>query len=110
MAQGAGGSPDELLRRTFDLATQPELRAWLERNADRARALDQSEFDELLAAQGDDGPLSAVGVEAFVRRMERRRALYRRIDAIARTEYLDLLERLVELIHDKVAPPPEAGA
>src|SRR3954470_23078070 len=26
MAQGAGGAPDDLLRRTYDQATQPELR------------------------------------------------------------------------------------
>jgi transcriptional regulator with XRE-family HTH domain len=105
IAQGATGATDDLLRRTYDQATQPELRAWLERNPDRARQLSEDEMDELLAAQGDDGPLSAVGVETFVRRIERRRALYRQIDVIAGTEYLDLVEQLVSLIHDKVRPP-----
>jgi transcriptional regulator with XRE-family HTH domain len=105
MAQGAAGLPSDLLRRTYDLATQPDLRAWLERNADRARQLSEDEMDELLAAQGDDGPLSAVGVETFVRRIERRRALYRQVDVIAGSEYLGLLEQLVALIHDKVRPP-----
>ena len=105
MAQAAAGAPDNLLRRTYDQATQPDLRAWIERNQERARQLSEDELDELLAAQGDDGPLSAVGVETFVRRLERRRALYRQIDVIARSEFLDLLEQLVTLIHDKVRPP-----
>lgn len=104
MAQGAAGTADNLLRRTYDQATQPDLRAWLERNAERARQLSEDEIEELLAAQGDDGPLSAVGVETFVRRIERRRQLYRQIDVIAGTEYLGLLEQLVTLIHDKVRP------
>jgi transcriptional regulator with XRE-family HTH domain len=105
MAQGAAGGTDDLLRRTYDQATQPELRAWIERNPDRARQLSEDEMDDLLAAQGDDGPLSAVGVETFVRRIERRRQLYRQIDVIAGTEYLGLVEQLVTLIHDKVRPP-----
>jgi DNA-binding XRE family transcriptional regulator len=105
MAQGAAGGTDDLLRRTYDQATQPELRSWIERNPDRARQLSEDEMDELLAAQGDDGPLSAVGVETFVRRIERRRQLYRQIDVIAGTEYLGLVEQLVSLIHDKVRPP-----
>ena len=97
-------SQSDSLRRLYDQATQPELLAWMERNPDRARKLTLGEVEELLAVQGDDGPLAAVGVEAFVKRLERRRDLVRKINAISGTEYLELLEQLVELLYDKVRP------
>ena len=102
------------LRRLHDRATQPELVAWLERNPDRARRLSAEDRDELLALQGAAGPLKTFGVEGFVQRLERRRKIVERIHAIAGTEYLDLLEQLVDLIHDRVQPgqrrPSEPGA
>ena len=30
MAEGAAGGPDDALRRKYEQATQPELRAWIE--------------------------------------------------------------------------------
>jgi transcriptional regulator with XRE-family HTH domain len=101
-AQPADGEAG--LRRLHELATQPELVAWLERNPDRARRLSADEREELLALQGAAGPLRTFGVEGFVQRLERRRKIVERIHAIAGTEYLDLLEQLVGLIHDKVQP------
>lgn len=92
------------LRRLYEQATQPELVAWLERNPDRARRLSPDERNELLALQGATGPLKSFGVEGFVQRLERRRKIVERIHAIAGTEYLDLLEQLVELLHEKVQP------
>jgi hypothetical protein len=103
MVEGSSG-PDDALRRLSTQATQPELRSWLERNPDRAHHLTEEEVDELLAMQGDDGPLAAFGVEGFVQRIERRRKLVQRIHAIAGTEYLELLEQLVGLLYDKVQP------
>ena len=103
MIEGASG-PDDTLRRKVDQATQPELRAWLERNPDRARGLTEDELDELLALQGTDGPLTSVGVEVFVQRIERRRRLVEQIGAIVNTEYLPLLEQLVDLLYEKVQP------
>jgi transcriptional regulator with XRE-family HTH domain len=100
-----GGGPDESLRRRYEEATQPELRAWMERNPDRARQLSDDELDEILAMQGPGGPLAAFGVEAFVARIERRRELLRQVGVVAGTEYLELLEQLVRLLYDKVRPP-----
>ncbi len=97
-------SQSDTLRRLYEQATQPELLAWLERNPDRARQLTAEEVEELLAAQGDIGPLVSVGVDAFVKRQERRRQLVHKINAISGTEYLELLEQLVGLIYDKVKP------
>jgi hypothetical protein len=88
----------------YDQATQPELRAWMERNPDRARMLSEDEMDELLSLQGTGGPLTAFGVEAFAARIERRRKLVQQINAIAGTEYLELLEQLVGLLFEKVQP------
>src|SRR5262245_51141177 len=95
---------DDRLRWMLETAKQPELIAWLERNADRARQLTPDEFDELLALQGAGGPLTAVGVEHFVGLIERKRKLVDRVLAIAGTEYVDLLEQMVELMHEKVHP------
>lgn len=101
-AQAANG--DDPLRRLHEQATQPELRAWIERNLDRARKLPPDAIDELLALQGSGGPLTAFGVEGFVERLERRRNLVQQVHAIAGTEYLDLLEKMVALIYEKVQP------
>jgi transcriptional regulator with XRE-family HTH domain len=94
----------DALRRLYDQATQPELLAWLERNPDRARGLSPDEIDELLSLQGSGGPLTTLGVETFVARLERRRRLVGQVQTIAGTEYLDLLEQLVGLLFEKVQP------
>jgi transcriptional regulator with XRE-family HTH domain len=93
------------LRRFLDRAEQPELIAWVERNPERARQLSEAEMEELLSLQGENGPLSAFGVEGFVERLERRRRLVEQIGAISGTEYLELLEKMVGLLYEKVRPP-----
>lgn len=95
---------DAVLRRLYEQATQPELIAWIERNPERACQLTHEDIDELLSLQGTGGPLTAVGVEHFVDIIERKRKLLAKIHAVAGTEYLDLLERFVELLYDKVQP------
>ena len=95
---------DDSLKRLYELGHQPELKAWLDRHGDRAKLFTPAEADELLALQGPGGPLAKFGVEHFVELIERKRLLRDRIEAIAGTEYLDLLERLVELLHEKVQP------
>jgi hypothetical protein len=100
----AGAGLARGVRRLFDQATQPELLAWAERNPERARALSEDEVDELLAMQGEGGPLAAFGVEGFVERIERRRQLQQQVAVIAGTEYLELLEKMVQLLYEKVRP------
>src|SRR5262245_43473479 len=107
MNEGAAASAEEVLRRKYEQATQPELRSWIERNPDRARQLTATDLDELLLLQGPDGPLSGFGVEAFVQRIERRRRLVQQVHAISGTEYLELLEQLVNLLYEKVQPARE---
>lgn len=95
---------DSRLKRLYETATQPELLAWAERNADRARQLNAEEMDELLSLQGTGGPLTSFGVEHFVELIERRRRLVQQVQAIAGTEYLDVLEKVVELMYEKIQP------
>jgi hypothetical protein len=95
------------LRRLYEKASQPELIAWMERNAERAQQFSDTEVDELLALQTAEGALTAFGVEGFVERLERRRRLVQQVQAIAGTEYLELLEQLVALLHEKVQPSHE---
>ena len=92
------------IRKLFDHAWQPELVAWLERNPDRARQLSPDEIEEVLILQGPEGPLAAYGVEAFIGRLERRRRLIKQVVAVSGTEFLDLLELFVGLLHDKIQP------
>lgn len=95
---------DEHLRRLYEQATQPELLGWIERNPERARQLSAEELDELLSLQGTGGPLTTLGVDHFVNLIERKRKLMHKVQAIAGTEYIDLLEQVVGLMYDKVQP------
>ena len=95
---------EESLQRLYEHATQPELRAWIDRNPDRARGLESDEMDELLSLQGVGGPLTKIGVEHFVAQLERRRQLIHKVKTIAGTELVEVLEKLVELMYDKIQP------
>lgn len=95
---------EERLRALYEVATQPELRAWMERNPERAQQLSPEEVDELLSLQGTGGPLTSHGVEHFVTLIERKRRLMMQVQAIAGTEFLDLLEKMVGLLYEKVQP------
>ena len=95
---------DAQVQRLYEQATQPELFAWLERNRDRAKQLSPEEIDELLSLQGTGGPLTSLGVEHYVKLIERKRKLLSQIQVVANTEFLDLLEQLVSLLFDKVQP------
>jgi transcriptional regulator with XRE-family HTH domain len=89
------------LRRLFEQAAQPELRAWLDRNRDRAKQLTPPEIDEVLEHQAN-GSLNSIGVERCVELIERRRRLMEQVRAITRTEYLAFLEQTVGLLFEKV--------
>jgi transcriptional regulator with XRE-family HTH domain len=92
------------LQHLYDRATQPELQAWLDRNPERAQQLASEEIDELLSLQGTGGPLTSMGVEHYVEIIERKRQLIQQVHAIAGTEYLEVLEKLVALMYEKVQP------
>lgn len=97
-------SGGDMLRRLYEEASQPELLSWIDRNPDRATKLSESDLAELLSLQGTGGPLTSFGVEHFVERLERRRRLIDKVQTVANTEYLDLLEQLVGLLFEKVQP------
>jgi len=92
------------LRRLCEQAAQPELMAWIERQPDRARQLTGEEIDELLSLQGTGGPLTAAGVEHFVSLIERKRRILQQVHAIAGTEHLELLEKFIAILYEKVQP------
>ena len=94
----------DALHRLFEQAAQPELMAWIQRNPDRARLLAAAEIDELLSLQGTGGPMTSYGVEHFVELIERKRRLKEQVDAIAGTEYLEILEKLLGLLFEKIQP------
>ncbi len=98
------GSADDHVRRLYEEASQPELLAWVERNPERARRLSPQEIDELLSLQGTGGPLTLFGLERYVELLERKRALIHKVHAVAGTEYLDILEKLVQLLYEKIQP------
>ena len=95
---------EDSLRKLYEQTTQPELLAWIERNTERTKQLKDDEIQELVSQQGPDGPLSKLGVEHCVSLIERKRRLAQQVQAIAGTEYLDLLEKMVALIYEKVQP------
>ena len=91
----------------FDRATQPELALWADRNPEKARELRPEEWDELLSLQGTGGPLTEDGVVHFVAAIERRRKLVAKVVEIAGTDYLDLLEQMVDLVYGKIEIYPD---
>ena len=82
---------------------QAEVKKWLAEAKDPLDLTDE-EVDELMSLQGTGGPLTSFGVERFVELIERKRRLIQQVQAIAGTEYLDLLEKMVGLLYDKVQP------
>ncbi len=97
------------LRRLYERAHQPELVNWIERNPDRAQQLSDKEVDELLSLQDSIDTLNAVGVEGFVRQLERHRCLVQQVQVIEASEYRDLLEQLVNLLYDKARTEREGS-
>lgn len=94
----------KLLRRK---TTLPEFVAWLDRNPDRAEEFRADEIGELLELQAAGGPMERLGVEAVVELIERRRELLFKVRAISNSDYLPLLEQVVELVHEKVTRSKE---
>ena len=72
-----------------------------------ADRLTPADIDELLSLQGTGGPLTSFGVEHFVTLIERKRGLIDKVQAVAGTEYIDLLEQIVNLLYEKVQPYAE---
>jgi hypothetical protein len=101
---GKPPADEEALKLLYERAALPDLVNWIERNRDRAAQLLPEEIQELLDMQTPGGPLEKLGVENCVELIERRRILVCRVKEIARTEYIELLEQLVQLISDKVKP------
>jgi transcriptional regulator with XRE-family HTH domain len=101
---GKPPADEEALKLLYERAALPDLVSWIERNRDRAAELRPDEIQELLEMQAPGGPLEKLGVENCVEMIERRRMLVCRVKEIAGTEYIELLEQLVQLIFDKVKP------
>ncbi len=110
MRERPSGPAGDDLRGLLDQVTQPELLAWLQRHPDRASQLRADELAELLALQNNGAGLSAFGVDGFVERIERRRRLMQRVQEIAGTEYVDLLDQIVGLIYDRVRATRERAS
>lgn len=93
---------EALLKMLTGSSTLPELTAWLERNEERAAEFSAEEVDELLEMQNPGGALERLGVEQCVEMLERRRRLLAQVRVIAGTEYLEMLEQIVELVQCKL--------
>lgn len=83
-------------------ASLPELVAWLERNPDRADEFRADEITELLTMQQPGGAMERLGVEQCVENLERRRELMLQVKMIINTEYIVLLEQVVDLVMHKI--------
>lgn len=93
---------EALLKMLAANARLPELAAWLGRNYERSAEFSAEEVDELLQMQETGGALERLGVEQCVEMLERRRRLLAQVRLIAGTEYLDLLEQVVDLVQCKL--------
>lgn len=101
---GKPPADEEALELLYERAALPDLVNWLERNKDRAAELRPDEVQEILGMQEKGGALEKIGVEKVVELIERRRRILCQVREIASTEYLDLVEQLVQLVFEKVKP------
>lgn len=95
---------EEALKLLQDKATHPELAAWVQNQPERAAQLSVVEAEELISIQGPNGPLARIGVEKYIELIERKRRLLQQASVIAGSEYLCLLEQIVNLLHEKIRP------
>jgi transcriptional regulator with XRE-family HTH domain len=101
---GLPATGDETLSQLYEQVSNPELVAWIDRNQVRAKQLNPQEIDELLAMQASGAALTSIGVERFIEFLERKRKLMAQVQVIAGTEYIEVLEKLVGLMYEKVRP------
>src|SRR5262245_16160164 len=106
---GSTSNGSDSLRQLYERATQPELIAWIDRNPDEAGRLTPEELDELLSLQGTGGPLTGFGLQHFLQLQQRRRQLRQKMEVVAGTEYLDVLEKIVDLLYEKIQPYRDRG-
>jgi transcriptional regulator with XRE-family HTH domain len=99
---GKPPADEEALNQLHAKASLPEFVAWLQRNPDRAAEFRSDEIGELLAMQDAGGAMERLGVEQCVENIERRRELLLQVKMILSTEYIGLLEQVVELVCDKI--------
>jgi transcriptional regulator with XRE-family HTH domain len=99
---GKPAGDEEALKILRERATLPDLVQWLERNPGRSAELHADEITEILEMQVPGGLLEALGVEQVVEKIERRRQLLGRVRVISGTDYLAMLEQLVDVIFEKV--------
>ncbi len=87
-------------QRLQDQAYQPDLKSWIERNPERARTLSSKDADELVLFQ-KSGNFNTSSLEAFVIRLERKRRLLEKIHHLQSSKNLELLEQMVDLMHQQ---------
>lgn len=99
---GRPPADEEARKQLRTSATLPEFVAWLERNPERADEFRSDEIAELLAMQQPGGAMERLGVEQCVENVERRRELLLQVKMIMTTEFVGLLEQVVDLVMHKV--------
>jgi hypothetical protein len=88
-------------QRLQDQTYQPDLKSWIERNPERARSLSSRDADELVLFQ-KSGNFNTSSLEAFVIRLERKRRLLEKINHLKSSRHLELLEQMVDLMHQQI--------
>ncbi|MCU0704267.1 MAG: helix-turn-helix domain-containing protein [Fimbriiglobus sp.] len=99
---GKPPADEEARKQLRSSATLPEFVAWLERNPDRADDFRADEITELLSMQEAGGAMERLGVEQCVENVERKRELLLQVKMIMSTEYIGLLEQVVDLVMHKI--------
>jgi len=112
---GKPPADEEALKLLHAGATLPEFVGWLQRNPERSAAFRGDDITQLLAMQDAGGPMERLGVEQCVLNIERRRELLLKVKMIVNTEFIDVVESVVNLVCDKInaskqgALPAQAG-
>lgn len=114
LAEGLGVDADEffvdparLLYRRFDEQTNPEVAQAVADYPDLFGDWTERDFEELHSRFGMGGALTPEGVLEAARRMNRNRAVHRKLALLLETEHAELVGRLIDAIYQSVVPGPE---
>lgn len=114
LAKGLGVDADEffleparLLYRRFDQQTNPEVAEVVARFPELFRDWTEGDFEELHSRFGVGGALTFEGVLEAARRMNRNRALHRKLAILLETGHAELVGRLIDTLYESAVGDPQ---
>lgn len=96
---GDGGRVEIRDRRALDRLTNPAVDEVRRRIPDLFASFSTEDWDELFSQHGTGGPLTPFGVEEAARKIQRKRELRRKFEAVLETHHFQTLSNLIDVLY-----------